>query len=33
MNKLTAKQEKFCQAIADGKTAFEAYSSPIMLEK
>ena len=26
MNKLTAKQEKFCQAIADGKTAYEAYS-------
>ena len=25
MNKLTAKQEKFCQAIADGKTAYEAY--------
>jgi phage terminase small subunit len=24
--KLTAKQEKFCQAIADGKTAYDAYN-------
>jgi len=31
--KLTAKQEKFCQAIADGKTAYDAYKIAYNVEK
>lgn len=32
-NKLTAKQEKFCQAIADGKTQLDAYKFAYSAEK